>query len=479
MTMHHECLVAAWTNLPLSSHYLSICKTMVLEPNQQMIQKMNSQVPYVDLSFPSFGLNDHQFIALLQCLQEEGSLCTIDVTGNDLSDCSLLVLSRIISHFEYLWSVQIGRNTFGPFGAKALLKSMSSLSHLRVVDLSYTHLTDACSAELSAVIKSSQTSVEELYFDHCFLGNEGIVDICAACQECHALKALDLGFNDSVHLDDAVPSWAMCLDDDRCGLKEFHLSGNRFGLQAVQSICKMKNFLQRFSTLDFERCYVGDAGVSRLIQHLCDLGHLSSDHDAEHNNVAMNLSHCRIGKLGSAEIAFLISRGYPLKSLDLSHNIVAESAELLAHSSLQNHWLIDLDLSSCQLSPHHCRVFITTFGKGAPTGISSSRSRTLRLANNIPASSTSEHVDDCGVLDDEDGRRRGMDVEDLLDVPIDEHLQWKECLLEAVCLMSLDLSGNAIDEEILSDLEKVWVDELLAGFRVGTGTIYILQGMPS
>ena len=287
-------------------------------------------------------------VVVLQALQGITTLELLDLNFNHLTGVAAEDLACVIKSNSCLKKLYLSGNDLKSSGV-VMLQALQGITTLKVLDLSFNHMTSVIAQDLVGVIEQNPC-LEELHLAGNDLNSSAIV-VLQALQEITTLALLDLNFN---HLTGVVAEDLACVIKSNSCLKKLYLSGNDLKssgvvmLQALQGITTLK-------VLDLSFNHMTSVIAKELV-------------DVIKRNPCLEELHLACNDLNSSTIVVLqaLQEITTLKLLDLSYNnMTSVVAQDLVGVIEQNPCLEELhlgynDLNSCAIVVLQALQEITT-----------------------------------------------------------------------------------------------------------------------
>jgi hypothetical protein len=119
---------------------------------------------------------DEEIIGLADELHGNTELSALSISSNAIKDQGAIALAEFIHGNQVLNEVNLQGNLISDEGALALAKAISSDCAVTVLNMQYNQLTDAGGEALMEVLKSNETSLDELFLEHNQISEELVAE---------------------------------------------------------------------------------------------------------------------------------------------------------------------------------------------------------------------------------------------------------------------------------------------------------------
>ena len=304
--------------------------TSVVAEDLALVIKCNSCLAELHLASNNLGA---AAVVVLQALQGITTLELLDLNFNHLTGVAAEYLACVIKSNSCLKKLYLSGNDLKSSGV-VMLQALQGITTLKVLDLSFNHMTSVIAKELVDVIKCNPC-LEELHLAYNDL-NSSTIMVLQALQKIRTLKLLDLSGNNMTSV--VAQDLAGVIEQNPC-LQELHLDYNDLNsftmvvLRALQEIRTLK-------LLDLS----GNSMMSVVAQDLADV---------IEQNPCLEELHLAGNDLNSSAIVVLraLQEIRTLKLLNLSsNNMTSVVAQDLADVIEQNPCLEELHLADNDLN---------------------------------------------------------------------------------------------------------------------------------
>ncbi|XP_059818747.1 NACHT, LRR and PYD domains-containing protein 12-like isoform X2 [Hypanus sabinus] len=183
------------------------------------------------------GLTDSDAKDLVSALSTNPSLTELDLSGNKLGDSGVKLVSAALRNLECkiqrLWLSGVGLTDSG---AEDLVSALSTNPSLTDLDLSGNKLGDSGVKLVSAALRNPECKIQKLWLDNVGLTDSGAEDLVSTLSTKPSLTWLDLGYNSLT--DRSVPALRRLILT-LPSLELIELWGNRFsetGMRELRSL---------------------------------------------------------------------------------------------------------------------------------------------------------------------------------------------------------------------------------------------------
>ncbi|XP_048856465.1 uncharacterized protein LOC125723773 [Brienomyrus brachyistius] len=282
----------------------------------------------------------------------------LDLSDNDLQDSGVkLLFAELENPHCTLEILRLAGCTFAEEGCSSLTSAlMSNPSHLRELDLSYSHPGDSGVKLLSAVLEDPSCKLEILKLNSCKLSWESCIALASALSSNPHVRELDLSDNELPDLTEKqhpkikreIPQSAL-LGFTRCKLEILRLNSCSLTETCCEALAlTLRSNSSYLRELDLSDNDLQDSGMKLLFAELAN-PHCTLE--------ILRLAGCTFTEEGCSSLtSALMSNPSHLRELDLSYNHPGDSGVKLLSAVLENPSckLEILKLNSCKLIWESC-----------------------------------------------------------------------------------------------------------------------------
>ncbi|XP_059817027.1 NACHT, LRR and PYD domains-containing protein 3-like [Hypanus sabinus] len=186
----------------------------------------NPECKIQKLQLRDVGLTDSGAEDLVSALSTNPSLTELNLSGNELGDSGVKLVSAALRNpeckIQKLWLGNVGLTDSG---AEDLVSALNTNPSLTELDLSSNKLGDSGVKLVSAALRKPECKIQKLWLNKVGLTDSGAEDLVSALSTNPSLTVLDLGLNSLT--DRSVPSLSPLILTLPC-LELIWLVGNRF-----------------------------------------------------------------------------------------------------------------------------------------------------------------------------------------------------------------------------------------------------------
>ena len=157
-------------------------------------------VETVDMSYQRFGVVTSMVLGELLRANADGSLASLDLSGNDLGVTAFAYVAPAIARCRSLTALSVGQNRLGDEGVALLVKALreGEVGGLRTLDLNHYQSTPQIGAEGAQELASwltSSKSLTKLDLSHNRIGPDGGVALAQVITSGSSLLEIDISDN--------------------------------------------------------------------------------------------------------------------------------------------------------------------------------------------------------------------------------------------------------------------------------------------
>ena len=282
-------------------------------------------------------------------------LLALDISKN-AQDCGALAYCNL-KHCIQLRELFVSHTPLGTSGSlDALSSSLSCLSTLTTLSLSFTQIDKDGAKLLAKGLMISCTNLCKLFIDNNNIGDVGAAAIAIVINNCHQLQVLDVSSNNIRDIGARSFSKALQSSENLC---EFNISHNDIKSDGESLLCEALEHCVNISSLNFSKL-----SLDHLPQSLKSFSYLQKLH-ISHNSVnakhlseglkccknlqELYVSSCRISSSGAKEIVSSLSETCYV--LDISSNSIDSFVDVILYIKDQS-FLSYLNYSKNSLKLH-------------------------------------------------------------------------------------------------------------------------------
>ncbi|XP_065894687.1 protein NLRC5-like [Dysidea avara] len=286
---------------------LSLSKNHITYQAARAISTVTSKTYLEKLFLNDVKLSTHSMIALAKVLQELHSLKSLDISYNHITDKAAKDVASIISRNLMLESIDISGNAFQVYGLREIFMSMSEVKMLKVVNISNNCIVNGLVDHVVAILESN-TMLETLSLNNCYLSLTGIVKICQCLsRNSRQLCCIDIA-NNNIDCDAASEIGTVILNSPN--LKKFLAGNNVFGSTGICVIGHALSHCRNLMCLNFGNIHMTEPTAEIL-------------YDAIRNNSFLQnlyLDNCNLTHKCFKKIAESLKNIETLKALSCVNN---------------------------------------------------------------------------------------------------------------------------------------------------------------
>ena len=361
--------------------------------------RLNNSVVDLNLSndyillIPLHKISEQGILFIRDCLIINKTLCSINLSGNDITDSGVKTLAEAITVNETLQILNLARNNIADEGARSLAQSIQKNKILQELDISKNWISKEGIMRIVEACRKNRT-IHKLVCTHNNLSRSGLTTINEYIEKENAIQIFDASWN-SIHIDgrlDIITTFQL-LD-----LQQKLQSGNKcqkesWSINKIGELEVKKEFLRC--------CFEGEQSIKlQGIKHWCleskqgvnvhDQGFWISgkknrtkstsntandDDDIDIDNFVIEvisdfikhktlteftLSDCKITDKEIQTLAEAIEVNTTLQSVDISYNKINDKGILFICNCLNkvNRSLCKLNLSGNQITDDGVKIFM-------------------------------------------------------------------------------------------------------------------------
>ena len=260
--------------------------------------------------------------------------------NTNISEKAISSLALAISNQYYLEEFAFQGNNLGIKGIIAVIKSLCTISKLKLINLDNTFLTEEA-ADVIALAISNNLGLQQLYLSNNKLRTGGI-KIVRALKRLSNLKVLD--FNDSSMTADVADELAVVIRSNS-SLEDLRLKNNNLATSGIIKIAKSLSYLSTLKVFNIQRNKVTEEAADALSLAI------SNNTQIEHLWLSNNNFQAGILKVLKALEALPKLRALDIKSNRIPEGVYDKLATFMQYSGVsRNLWTFYLDSSDLHAS---------------------------------------------------------------------------------------------------------------------------------
>ena len=276
-----------------------------------------------------------------KAIQINTNIQKLDMSGNNISDDGVAIISDTLMINESLKVVVLGKNNITQQGAKSISEAIQVTKTLQILDLSYNKISDDGTAAISDRLKINQ-SLQELNLSENKISDDGAAAISDSLKINVSLQELNLSKNKIS--DDGAAAISDSLKIN-ASLQELNLQLNNITKKGAQRIAEAIKVTKTLQKLDLNDNHISDDGAAAISDSL------KINNSLQELNLQGCLEPNVITYKGAKGISEAIQVNTTLQKVDLSYNRISDDGAAAISDSLKiNVTLQELNLSENKIS---------------------------------------------------------------------------------------------------------------------------------
>jgi len=378
-------LVKSLNHCDLSGNYITDKCAIELAS----ILTKNSMLSHLNLS--KCKLQENGLFHIVDALQKSSALTHMDLSSNRINNTSAAMIANVIENNNNLHHINFSGCMLKEEGLIEISKSLSKLTSLNYVDLSFNEISDCVAQNLAPAFKYTS----HVFLNNCNLQRHGMEKISLALQMASSVR--ELGLSETFLTLPVIKKLAATLTRNiklnhfnvaACGLEEddfqpilqateisssikhLDISGNVFDSTTSRSLGERIMRHSALQHLQMSRCSFQENGLKYIFEALnfnkWNFYHLDTSYNPISTDAALQLAstitsnqtlkhlilhHCDLQEQGFIAISIALRNIGYLRTLNLNYNeisdnVARELGEAIANKVIFSH----LEVVSCNLT---------------------------------------------------------------------------------------------------------------------------------